>query len=239
MYDRTKPVRVIVALGDVVYPGTGWESPAQQSRVISTGIRSGTDVLAEFLLGAISPQMCTVAVRTKSLREAGGFPQGWHHAGDLVAWVPLLLEGDVGFVNEACGTHSTHADAQTAGMSLETRLGEIDRLGRVLLEGAAEIDDPATAELIASLTRRYVARNLVGHIGSERRSGARRRELASTAWRWRHRLVDLRAADLRFTLRPIALFLAPPWVAGEVSKIKRGVATRADARRPVPSLSRK
>jgi glycosyltransferase involved in cell wall biosynthesis len=239
VHDRTRPVRVIVALGDVVDPGSGWKSPAQQSRVVSTGIRSGTAVLAEFLLGAISPQMCTVAVRTESLREAGGFPQGWHHAGDLVTWVPLLLEGDVGFVNEACGTHSTHADAQTAGMSLETRLGEIDRLGRVLLEGAAEIDDPGTAASIGGLTRRYVARNLVGHIGSERRSGARRRELVSSAWRWRHRLVDLRAADLRATVRPIALFVAPSWVAGKVSKIKRGVATRADASPPVPSLSRK
>ena len=143
--DRTEAVRVIVALGDVVDPGTGWMNPARQSQALGTGIRRGTDVLSEFLLGAISPQMCTVAIRTESLRDAGGFPQGWHHAGDLVVWVPLLLDGDVGFVNEACGTQSTHADTQTAGMSLETRLEEIDRLGRVLVDAAVVIDDRATA----------------------------------------------------------------------------------------------
>ncbi len=233
---RTEGVRVIVALGDVVDPGTGWMNPARQSQALGTGIRRGTDVLSEFLLGAISPQMCTVAIRTESLRDAGGFPQGWHHAGDLVVWVPLLLDGDVGFVNEACGTRSTHADTQTAGMSLETRLEEIDRLGRTLVDAGVVIDDRATAVAIARLTRRYVARNLIGHIGSERRSGARRTVLASTAWRWRHRLVDLSPADLRVTLRPIALFLAPSWAAGEVRKITQGFTTRADARRRSQTL---
>ena len=234
--DRTKPVQVIVALGDVVDPDTGWMNTARQSRALRTGIRRGTDVLSEFLLGAISPQMCTVAIRTTSLRSAGGFPQGWHHAGDLATWVPLLLDGDVGFENEACGTHSAHANTQTAGMSLETRLEEFDRLGRVLVDAAVVIDDRATAVVIARLTRRYVARNLIGHIGSERRHGASRRVLASTAWRWRHRLVDLSTTDIRTTLRPIALFLAPSWVAGEASKIKRGFTKRASARRHAASL---
>ena len=212
------------------------DDTTRQSRALRTGIRRGTDVLSEFLLGAISPQMCTVAIRTTSLRSAGGFPQGWHHAGDLATWVPLLLDGDVGFENEACGTHSAHANTQTAGMSLETRLEEFDRLGRVLVDAAVVIDDRATAVVIARLTRQYVARNLIGHIGSERRHGASRRVLASTAWRWRHRLVDLSATDIRTTLRPIALFLAPSWVAGEASKIKRGFTKRASARRHAASL---
>ena len=41
------------------------------------------------------------------------------------------------------------------------------------------------------------------------------------------------------TLRPIALFLAPSWVAGEASKIKRGVTKRADARRHAPTRFRR
>jgi glycosyltransferase involved in cell wall biosynthesis len=225
--DRTTPVQVIVALGDVVDPDTGWMNPASQSRALCTGIRRGTDVLSEFLRGAISPQMCTVAVRTESLRDAGGFPQGWQHAGDLAAWVPLLLDGDAGFVNDVCGTHSTHASAQTAGMSLDTRLREFDRLGRVLAGGTLKIDDRPTAAMIARLTRRYVARNLLGHIGSERTGGVSRRAVATTAWRWRHRLVDLGAADLRVTLRPIALFLTPSWVVAKMRRIKRGLARRA------------
>ncbi len=234
--DPTKTVRVIAALGDVVNPGTGWMNPARQSRELGTGIQRGTDVLSELLLDAISPQMCTVAIRTELLRDIGGFPEGWHHAGDLVAWVPLLLDGDVGFVNEACGTYSTHANTQTAGMSLETRLEEIDRLGRVLIDGVALADDRATAATITRLTRRYVARNLIGHIGSERTRGASRRGLASTAWRWRRSLVGLRPADIPETLRPVGLFLAPSWVTRELRRIKRGFTRRADARRHATSL---
>ena len=234
--DRTRPVQVIVTLGDVVNPGTGWVNPARQSRKLRTGIQRGTDVLSEFLLDTISTQMCTVAIRTESLRDGGGFPPGWHHTGDLVAWVPLLLDGDVGFVNEACGTQTTHADSQTAGMALETRLEEIDRLGRVLIEADGVIEDRETVVAIERLTRRYVARNLIGHIGIQRRSGASRREVASTAWRWRHRLVALGPADVSVALRPIALFVAPSWIMGEASKIKRGLTKRAHARRHAPTL---
>ena len=97
--------------------------------------------------------------------------------------VPLLLDGHVGFVNEACVTRSTHASTQTAGMSPRRRLEEIDRLGRTGADAGVVIDDRATPVAIARLTRRYVARNLIEHVGSERRSGARRTVLASTAWR--------------------------------------------------------
>lgn len=234
--DRTRPVQVIVALGDVVSLGSGWVNPARQSRKLDTGIQKGTDVLSEFLLDAISPQMCTVAIRTEPLREAGGFPPGWHHTGDLVAWVPLLLAGDVGFVNEACGTQTTHPDSQTARMALEGRIEEIDRLGRVLIEADRLVADRAAVGPLERLTRRYVARNLIGHIGIQRRSGASRRELASTAWRWRHRLLALRPADVSVVLRPIALFVAPSWIVGEASKVKRGLTKRAHARRHAPTL---
>jgi hypothetical protein len=182
--------------------------------------------------------MCTVAIRTETLRGEGGFPQGWHHVGDLVAWLPLLLDGDVGYANEACGTYSTHANTQTAGMALEMRLEEIDRLGLTLVDAARRIDDPDTSAAIASLTRRYVARNLVGHIGSERRSGASRRVIASTAWRWRSRLVNLSLRDIRAAVKPIGLFLAPSLAVDEMSKIKRGLARRARAGRPTEGLSR-
>jgi glycosyltransferase involved in cell wall biosynthesis len=234
--DATRPVHVIVTLGHVVNPGTGWVNPARQSRKLRTGIQRGTDVLAEFLLDTISTQMCTVAIRTQTLRDRGGFPGGWHHAGDLVAWVPLLLDGDVGFVNEACGIHTTHADSQTANMALETRVEEIDRLGRVLVDADDVIEDRATTPTIQRLTHRYVARNLIGHIGIQRRSGSSRRQLASTAWRWRHRLVALRPGDASVALRPIALFVAPTWIVGEAGKLKQGFAKRAHARRHASTL---
>lgn len=234
--DHVRPVNVIVALGDSVNPTTGWVKPARRSRKLDTGIQRGTDVLSEFLLDTITTQMCTVAIRTETLREAGGFPPGWHHTGDLVAWVPLLLDGHVGFVNEVCGTQTAHPDSQTARMALETRLEEIDRLGRVLVGSDRAIPDRTTAVTIEKLTRRYVARNLIGHIGVQRRAGESRRELAATGWRWRHSLAGLRLADLPVTLRPIALFVSPSWAAVEAGRVKREVTKRWPAEGHAPSL---
>jgi hypothetical protein len=226
LVNSTDRIRVIVALGDAVNLDTGWRNPARRSRVLQTGIQRGTEVLSEFLLDAITPQMCTVAIETESLRDSGGFPEGWHHFDDLVAWLPLLFEGDVGFVNESCGIQSAHSSSQTAGMALDTRLEEIDRLGRVLLAAGSTIGDRATAVGIARLTRRYVARNLLGHIGAERRNGGSRRTVASKAWRWRHRIVELSLADLRVTLRPIALLVAPLWFAGAIGTVTRRFTKR-------------
>src|SRR4051794_21473138 len=59
---------LIVALGDVFDGPTGFTRPAIASRVLRSGVWEGTEILKEFLRGNISPQMCTLAIKTEALR---------------------------------------------------------------------------------------------------------------------------------------------------------------------------
>ncbi len=87
--------------------------------------------------------MCTLAIKTEALRARGGFPTGWPHTGDLASWVPLLLQGKAGFINESCGTYRSHSETQTAHFALRTRLEDFDRLGSVIVEEAEQnVRDP-------------------------------------------------------------------------------------------------
>ena len=68
---------LVVTLGDVFDGATGFTRPATRSRVMRSGVWQGTEILKEFLRGNISPQMCTLAIKTEALRARGGFPAGW------------------------------------------------------------------------------------------------------------------------------------------------------------------
>jgi glycosyltransferase involved in cell wall biosynthesis len=220
-------VPVIVALGDVLDARTGLRQRAVPSRFLHSGVYDGPAILSEFLRGRIQPQMCTVALRTATLRSRGGFPDGWPHTGDLVSWVPLLLQGKAGFVNESCGTYCTHVETQTAQMPLESRLRDIDRLARVLVEEAKHtIRGPAMLAEIQRLVLGYAARHFIGHIASERRGGASRRDIASVAWMWRRRLLGVEIGDLRLLARLAILFVLPRQMMQPVSRAKRLLRNR-------------
>ena len=215
-------ISVVVALGDVLDAHTGLRQPAVPSRFLQSGVHNGPDILSEFLRDRIRPQMCTVAIKTDTLRARGGFPDGWPHAGDLVSWVPLLLQGKAGFVNESCGAYCLHGETQTAQMPLGSRLGDIDRLARVIVEEADEtISDQAVVAEIKSLVRGYAARNFIGHIASERRRGASRRDIASVAWAWRRRLLGAGTGEFRILARLAILFVLPRAMMPPVSRAKR------------------
>ncbi|HKN45566.1 MAG TPA: glycosyltransferase family A protein [Propionibacteriaceae bacterium] len=213
---------VIVGLGGVLNPHTGWRKPAILSRRLHSGVCCGTELLGEFLRGNISPQMCTVAMNAGTLRSRGGFPDGWPHTGDLASWIPLLLGGNVGFVNESCGTYCSHDHTQTARLPLDVRLKDIERLGCVIVgEAIQQIHNPLVLDEITRLVPRYVARNCVGHMASERRSGASRGEVARTAWARRRQLSGAEIADLGAFVRPLALFVLPLWLTDRLTRARR------------------
>ena len=215
-------VPLVVTLGDVLDAQTGRRRHARTSKALASGVHEGTAILREFLLDAISPQMCTVAVNTEMLRSRGGFPDGWPHTGDLVSWVPLLLQGNAGFVNESCGTYRSHAEAQTAQMPLESRLNDIDRLANVIAaETERHVSDPLVSTELRNLVGRYATRNLVGHMADARRSGASRRNIASAAWAWRRRILQRGSVDLRSLARPLVLFVAPVRLMPAISRVNR------------------
>jgi glycosyltransferase involved in cell wall biosynthesis len=214
---------LIVTLGDVFDGPTGLTRPATASRVLRSGVWQGTEILKEFLRGNISPQMCTLAIKTEALRARGGFPAGWPHTGDLASWVPLLLHGKAGFVNESCGTYQSHSETQTARLPLRTRLEDFDRLASAILEEAQEyVRDPLVLGEIRNLVRNYTAMNFIGHMAMERSRGASRREIASAAWSWRRRLSGANIAGLlRLLPRPVALFVLPVPAIRLVRRAKR------------------
>jgi len=224
-------IPLIVAQGDVLDADTGRMRPATTNRSLQSGVHAGTAILREFLRGAISPQMCTVAVKTETLRRRGGFPDGWPHAGDLVSWVPLLLHGPAGFVNESCGTHVSHEEAQSGQLSLGSRLDDIHKLTEVIAEEAEEqVGDPVVLAELKGLLRRYEARNLTGHIAGARRAGVSRRNIASVAWAWRRRIFRRGSLDLRSMARPAAFFVLPLSVVSSISRLKQRIRKLTEAR---------
>jgi len=220
-------IKAIVALGDVITPATGHRRRAVRSRRLKTGVLDGVDVLQEFLSGRISPQMCTVMIRVEALRSRGGFPANWPHTGDLVSWVPLLLLGRAGFVNESCGTSCTHAASQTSQLALETIICDICKLADAISNAAEEaIPDKGLTERIRSQTRQYVARHVLGHIATRRKNGAALRELLPQMLRWRNRLRYAAIADLFQLSVSVAVILLPQPVTRFLARVKRTARVR-------------
>jgi glycosyltransferase involved in cell wall biosynthesis len=220
--DVNDEVPVIVALGDVLEDKSGITRQAALSRRLTSGVCHGTDVLLEFLRGRISPQMCTVVMRTALLRARGGFPDGWPHTGDLATWVPMLLDGDVGFVNESCGTYRNHAGTQTSKFSVDVRLKDIHRLAQVIVATAeTAVDDPQLRREIRDEANRYVARNCVGHITIERRKGLSRTDSLRAAWRWRRQLSWQGLESLGDAARALVWLVLPISVIRFVGSLKR------------------
>lgn len=227
--DANDAVPVIVALGDVLEDKSGITRRATPSRRLTSGVCRGTDVLLEFLRGRISPQMCTVAMRTELLRGQGGFPDDWPHTGDLATWVPLLLKGEVGFVNEACGTYRNHEETQTAKFSVDVRLSDIDKLAQLIVASTeAAVDDPQLRQEIREEANRYFARNCVGHITMERRKGLSRADSLRAAWKWRRQLSNLRLDSIVGATRALALLVLPIRVTRFVGGLK-GTLRRTQA----------
>jgi len=220
--DDDPHLSVVVGLGGVTDSRSSWQKPAVKSRTLDSGVCAGSDLLKEFLRDNISPQMCTVAMRTSDVRARNGFPEGWPHLGDLATWVPLLLYGNAGFVNESCGTYCSHEATQTTNLPLEQRLEDFDKLGELIVnESKSRIADASTRDAIEKLARRYVARNCVGHIASYRRSGASRKSVAGATWAHRGQLSALRMGDLRALARPLALVVFPLRLADPLARTKR------------------
>jgi glycosyltransferase involved in cell wall biosynthesis len=212
---------VVVGIGGVTSPADDWHRAAVRSRRLGTGIHPGTEVLAEFLRDDISPQMCTVVMRTAAVRARGGFPTDWPHLGDLAAWIPLLLQGKAGFVNESCGTRTTHELTQTANLPLAERLHDFTKLDQLIADEAERhVSDPSVLAAIRDLTRRYVARNCLGHIAIDRRAGESRRVTVRAVRTHREQLAGLSWRDLGTVPRPLVLFALPVRIVNRLSRLK-------------------
>ena len=91
---------IVIALSDVFFVATGrtWQAPA--NRKLGTGIWDGVELLEELLKEQISAPMCSVMIRTETLRAKGGFQIDLPTTSDAVACASILLTGRAGFINE-------------------------------------------------------------------------------------------------------------------------------------------
>jgi glycosyltransferase involved in cell wall biosynthesis len=175
--------------------------PAVLSKKLSTGIWDGTEILEEFLRGRITAQLLSSIVRTDILRRNDGYSKH-PSAGDLATWIPALLEGRAGLVNERCTTYVVHKSSFSAGFSADDRLSD---LWKVMKEISAVtekiIPDRETRHHIQRLVWRFMAYQAMITLLLYRRAGASSIDAVRKLWNWRAMLKQCTLMDFITTLR--------------------------------------
>jgi glycosyltransferase involved in cell wall biosynthesis len=186
--------------------------PAVLSKKLTTGIWDGTDILKEYLQGKISAQTLSSIIRTDVLRRNGGYTDAHPSASDEAAFIPLLLEGRAGLVNERCATYKVHKSNVSVGLTADFRLRDLSKvMEEISVLAEANIADKTTRQDIQRLTSRYVAYQSIINIVIYRRDGARFIDIAQQLWKWRKLLKRCKFADFIATwrLRSLARIFLP------------------------------
>lgn len=186
--------------------------PAVLSKRLSTGIWDGTVVLKEYLHGRISAQTLSSIIRTDILRRNGGYSSAHPAACDEAAWIPPLLEGRAGLVNERCATYKVHRSNVSVGLSADFRLRDLSKVMEEVAELAdVKIADPTRRREIQRLTLRYLAYQSMINVALYRRAGASFVNVAQQLWSWRSLLKRCTLSDFMTTwrLRSLGRILLP------------------------------
>lgn len=175
--------------------------PAVLSKKLSTGIWKGTDILEEYLHGRISAQLLSSIIRIDILRRNGGYSK--HPcASDEATWIPILLEGRAGLVNERCATYMVHNSSLSAGVLADDRLSDLCKVMEEISAVAEQkIWDRATRLHIQKLAWRFVAYQAMITLLLYRRGGASVINAVQKLWNWRIMLKQCTLMDFITTLR--------------------------------------
>jgi glycosyltransferase involved in cell wall biosynthesis len=216
---REPEIALIMALSDTYLAGEHRKLPAMLSPNLATGIWRGADVLREFLACRISPVMSSIIFRTDVLRAIGGLPSGWPNAADLACWLPLLVSGKVGFINEPCSTFCVHPEAESSKFTAATRVAELRQLVDVVGNAVdGKIEDARERRDLHLEARRYFARNAIGVIAAQYKRGMPLSATLALLWQWRGDLVHVGLRNVPDLARPIAIILLPRLVTNAVSR---------------------
>jgi len=176
--------------------------PARLSKRLSTGIWQGTDILREYLNGRLSAQLLSSVVRTDILRLRRNDFAKHPHAGDEATWIPALLEGRAGLVNERCATYMVGGKSLSDRFTADERLADLCQVMEEIAELAEKtIPDSATRRQIQRLTMRYVAYLATINLVIYRRAGASLTDVARKIWSWRTLIRRCTVMDFTTTLR--------------------------------------
>jgi glycosyltransferase involved in cell wall biosynthesis len=174
--------------------------PAVLSKKLSTGIWDGTEILAEYFNGRISAQLLSSIIRTDILRRIGYSKHPC--AGDEATWIPVLLEGRAGLVNERCATYMVHSSSLSAGFGADDRLSDLcEVMKEISVVVERKISDRATRSQIQRLTWRFVAYQAMITLLLYRRAGASVIDVVRKLWNWRKLLKQCTLMDFITTLR--------------------------------------
>jgi len=210
---REPQIPVVVALSDVHFVAElrTWHAPPNQK--LGTGIWDGADILQEYLEERISAPMCTIVIKTESLRARGGFPVDFPFAGDTIAWASLLLGAKAGFVNEPCGMVRVHGTNETSRLALDTRVTFLQRVVDLIISTAdSSIENIRKRRSLQSAAKRYFARYAFEALASHRKGGTEFTELLRMMWRWRGYFGHIRMSDAARMAKPFAIIMLPAGV---------------------------
>ena len=215
-------ISVVIALSDIGTIETAKTWPKAPSQNLATGIWDGSDILVEYLNDQINTAMCSIVIRTDSLRTNGGFQIDLPLAADIAAWAPLLLRGKAGLVNEACATNFFHGDRETGRLTIEQLLRDGSKVVDLIFNIADNsIDDLRNRRKVQMQCRRFFARSAVMNLIRYHAAGGGLAEVLTLIWRFRRDLRYIRISDAFRLAKPIAVVLFPKRIADWIRKLYR------------------
>lgn len=194
--------------------------PAILSRKFGTGIWDGTEILIEYLCGRISTQTLSSIIRTDFLRTNGGYSREHQYACDEASWLPVLLEGRAGLVNEQCATFIVHNTRVSSELTADYKLRDLIKvMEEIFAKAERKVRNPSTRRKIYRATMCNIAHRAIQELAFLRRNGAGLLASARRLWGWRALLAQCQLVDFvvasrlrligRILLpRPVARFLA-------------------------------
>jgi glycosyltransferase involved in cell wall biosynthesis len=192
--------------------------PAVTSKKLTTGLWDGTEILDEYLIGRISAQCLSSVIRTDILRRNGGYsPRPC--AGDEATWIPILLEGRAGLVNERCATYMVHGCSQSSAVSADSRFMDLcGAMDEVSALAESKIQEPALRLKVQKLTARYRIHQAMITLVLFRRAGASLADIFRKlrGWMPMFRECSLRDLTAAVRLRSLGRIVLPAPVARQL-----------------------
>jgi glycosyltransferase involved in cell wall biosynthesis len=207
-------IPIVITIGDIYMGSNNQVRPCIASRKLATGIWDGADILLEYLNDQLSVHQCSVLFHTATLRAHGGFAVGYPFAGDIATWLPILLLGKAGLVNESCGLFSVHEATLTSKFEIDTRIQDIRRIVDLVQVAAQKtVPDIEKRRALELRSKGYFARHAIGLVSAQHGEGVTWSDLLPSFRRWRRDIwVGFRymgANNASSLLRNLALLVLP------------------------------
>jgi glycosyltransferase involved in cell wall biosynthesis len=170
--------------------------PAILNEKFGTGIWDGTEILIEYLCGRISTQTLSSIILTSFLRSNGGYSSEHQYACDEASWLPVLLEGRAGLVNEQCATFIVHNSRVSSELTADYKIRDLAKVMKELFAKAErKVSDPAKRRKIYRATMCNIAHRAIQELAFLRRNGAGLLECVRRMWGWRGILARCSVVD--------------------------------------------